>query len=95
MENDKTNIKVERISLLLARINRKMGGGGMPNLIATRRSTATVRKFTKSPYTSLKLDKFRVFNKLFRVDDKGLALQSYSIKKAECFRSYVKVHVEK
>ena len=51
------------------------------NLVAARRSTAPVRKFTKSPYTSLKLDYLRVFNILFRVDDKGLALQSNSIKR--------------
>ena len=50
-------------------------------MVAARRSTAPVIKFTKSPYKSLKLDQFRVFNKLFRVDDKGLALQPNSIKR--------------
>ena len=70
------NIKVEIISLLLARIHRKMETLSLllrfsRNLVAARRSTAPVRKFTKSPYTSLKLDYLRVFNKLFRVDGKG------------------------
>ena len=41
---------------------------------------AHVREFTKSPYTSLKLDYLRVFNKLFRVNDKGRALQPNSVK---------------
>ena len=50
------------------------------NLVAARWSAASVCKFPKSPYTSLKLDYLCVFNKLFRVDDKGLSLQSNYIK---------------
>ena len=42
---------------------------------------APVRKFTKSPYTSLKFDYLRDFNKLLCVDDKGLALPPNSIKR--------------
>ena len=66
----KLNIKIEIISLLLARIHRKMENY-LCISVAARRSTAPVRIFTKSPYTSLKLDYLRVFNKLFRVDGKG------------------------
>ena len=60
----KPNIKVDNSSQngkLLLHFSR--------NLVAARRSTAPVRKFTKSPYTSLKRDYLSVFNKLFRVDD--------------------------
>ena len=82
----KPNIKVERISLLLARIHHSSQNGKLllhfsRNLVAARRSTAHVRKFTKSPYTSLKLDYLRIFNKLFCVDDKERALQHNSIKR--------------
>ena len=67
----KLNLKVEIINLLLARIHRKMENYFSRNLVAARWSTAPVRIFTKSPYTSLKLDYLRDFNKLFRVDGKG------------------------
>ena len=80
----KLNIKVEIISLLLARIYRKNGKLLLHfsrNLVAARQSTAPVRKFTRSPYTSLNLNYLRVFNILFHVDGKGLALQSNSIKR--------------
>ena len=79
----KPNIKAKRISLLLARIHRKMELllHFSRNLVAAQRSTAPVRLFTKSPYTSLKLDYLCVFNKLLRVDDNRLALLSNSIKR--------------
>ena len=72
--------KVERISLLLelARIHRKMEKYFcIPAEIWLLHLSVNS---PKSPYTSLKLDQLRVFYKLFRVDDKGLALQSNCIK---------------
>ena len=51
------------------------------NLVAAQRSVAPVHKFTKSPFTSLKLDYLHAFNKLLHVDDKGLTLLSNSIKR--------------
>ena len=47
---------------------------GSRNFVAIRRSNVPARKFTISPYTRLKLDNLRVFDKLLSVDDKGLAL---------------------
>ena len=76
----KPNIKVERTSL---RNSLEFIAKWKTTFTFQQKfcSTAPVRKFTKSPYKSLKLDYLHVFNKLFRVDDKGLALQSNSIKR--------------
>ena len=72
----KPNIKVERNSLLLARIHRKMENYFCISaeiwLLSEDLPHLSVNS-PKSPYTSLKLDYLRVFNKLFRVHDKGLA----------------------
>ena len=79
----KPNIKVERTSLLLARIHRKMENYFCisAEILLLLDDTAPVRKFTKSPYTGQKLDCLCVFNKLPRVDDKRLALLSNCIKR--------------
>ena len=69
----KLNMKVEIISLLLIRIHCKMENYFCisQKFVAARLYTAPVRKFTKSPYTSLKFDYRHDFNKLFHVDGKG------------------------
>ena len=65
-----------------------------PNIKEERISLLLAYEFTKSPYTGLKLDYLRVFNKLFRVDNKGLALQVNSIKRQRVSGRVYKVHVE-
>ena len=80
----KPHIKIERISLLLARIHRKMENYFCISadiwLLPDDLRHLSVNS-PKSPYTSLTLEYLRVFNNLFRVDDKGFALLSNSIKR--------------